>query len=468
MKEVAKYCLFFLIALVLVPGVSYSISTALIIGKGDSLKDGDTVLINVFSYSSRLSSSFAQTHKVLVVDGQFRLPASFRTNICHFTIMVPGPRLCFGLLENGDSLVVDFSNNKLVFSGRGEVKNSFRAKCTEVSNQLWKGVKLLDGTKFKLYLELSDSVFYRSFKLLDQIRPQLSQLAYKVMAADLFGIINQPYYSFKRIAIEDRPIALNDLKRYKSGLNIDSMHDATMDDNFSYSGEYIDGLISRFNFDSCTLKGRSFDFPQCYTYFKEKYSGLLREAILANLIVSNARTRNDMSRFVTDALTFFEINPDFRTIIADLDEKRRKGRNAFEFSLQDVTGRVWTMNDFKGKVVLIDYWYTGCPACPRIKPYIERYMRLYKGKEIAFISVSCDKTKEKWLSGLSEGIYTSSEATNLYSNGEGAKHAIFSYYGIDAFPSIILIDSKSKLSRQFKMPDIDGGMDLEAALNELL
>ncbi len=70
------------------------------------------------------------------------------------------------------------------------------------------------------------------------------------------------------------------------------------------------------------------------------------------------------------------------------DEKARK--MAPEFTLKDAAGKQVHLSDFKGKVVLLDFWATWCGPCNIEIPWFKEFERRYKDRGFEVLGVSMD------------------------------------------------------------------------------
>lgn len=75
-----------------------------------------------------------------------------------------------------------------------------------------------------------------------------------------------------------------------------------------------------------------------------------------------------------------------------LKESPEEGFLAPDFSLLDLGGKSVTLSDFRGRVVLLNFWATWCPPCRREIPSLKRLYQLRKDREFEIVAVSVDKT----------------------------------------------------------------------------
>lgn len=69
------------------------------------------------------------------------------------------------------------------------------------------------------------------------------------------------------------------------------------------------------------------------------------------------------------------------------ESKRLK---APEISLKDADGNTVTLADYKGKVLLINFWATWCGPCEAEIPWFVEFEQKYKGRDFAVLGISMD------------------------------------------------------------------------------
>ena len=67
------------------------------------------------------------------------------------------------------------------------------------------------------------------------------------------------------------------------------------------------------------------------------------------------------------------------------------GAPAPEFRLADLSGRTATLADYKGKVVLVDFWATWCSSCERELPDLKQVHAKFPAADFALLAVSVDE-----------------------------------------------------------------------------
>ncbi|MFI5456952.1 MAG: TlpA family protein disulfide reductase [Isosphaerales bacterium] len=67
------------------------------------------------------------------------------------------------------------------------------------------------------------------------------------------------------------------------------------------------------------------------------------------------------------------------------------GRPAPDWELKDLEGKSHAMKDYRGKVVLLDFWYRNCVWCMRAMPQVNGVARHFKGKPVALLAMNIDQ-----------------------------------------------------------------------------
>src|SRR5436189_111100 len=69
------------------------------------------------------------------------------------------------------------------------------------------------------------------------------------------------------------------------------------------------------------------------------------------------------------------------------NSSRKKAPN---FSLKDANGDAVSLADYKGKVVLVNFWATWCGPCEVEIPWFVEFEQKYKGRDFAVLGISMD------------------------------------------------------------------------------
>src|SRR6266508_2534378 len=65
-------------------------------------------------------------------------------------------------------------------------------------------------------------------------------------------------------------------------------------------------------------------------------------------------------------------------------------KRAPDFELKDSQGKLVRLSDFKGKVVLLDFWATWCGPCKAAIPWFNEFEQKYRVDGFAVLGISMD------------------------------------------------------------------------------
>src|SRR5580700_4060509 len=73
-----------------------------------------------------------------------------------------------------------------------------------------------------------------------------------------------------------------------------------------------------------------------------------------------------------------------------------RAKMAPPFSVTTLDGQRVSMDELKGKVVLIDFWATWCGPCREALPHMKDIAKKFNGQPLVILSVSLDENEQTW------------------------------------------------------------------------
>jgi len=117
--------------------------------------------------------------------------------------------------------------------------------------------------------------------------------------------------------------------------------------------------------------------------------------------------------------------------------------NAPDFTLPELEGNSLTLSDFKGKVIILNFWATWCPPCRReIPDFVELYEN-YKDRGLLIIGVNLDGGDRSLVKQFSEKYKIN------YSVVLGNVNVTEDYGGIRAIPTTFIIDREGNIREKY-------------------
>jgi len=109
------------------------------------------------------------------------------------------------------------------------------------------------------------------------------------------------------------------------------------------------------------------------------------------------------------------------------------------WQLRDINGEPISLADFKGKVVILDFWATWCPPCRKEIPGLVTLQRKYQDKGLVIIGVSLDQQGPSVVKPFMR------ELGMNYRVVMGDEKIVSDYGGIEAIPTTFIIDRQGKV-----------------------
>ncbi|MFH1759752.1 MAG: TlpA disulfide reductase family protein, partial [bacterium] len=107
--------------------------------------------------------------------------------------------------------------------------------------------------------------------------------------------------------------------------------------------------------------------------------------------------------------------------------------------VEDFNGNKVKLSDFRGKVVMLNFWATWCPPCRNEMPSIEMLLNKMKGKDFVIMAVSMGEEKDKVKKFIEDNDYT----FPIYLDKDRSASSKYSVTGI---PTTLLIDNNGSIS----------------------
>ena len=131
------------------------------------------------------------------------------------------------------------------------------------------------------------------------------------------------------------------------------------------------------------------------------------------------------------------------------------GNQAPEIAGEDVGGKPIRLSDFRGKVVLVNFWGTWCPPCRAMIPH-EREMVEHKYKDRPFVMLGVASDSAETLREFAK------ENPLPWPNIVDGNKVVSREWGVRNFPSLMLIDHKGVIRERFE----GGGPDVWTAVDK--
>ena len=399
--------------------------------------------------------NFNEVKKEALLDKKGRFKIEIPLDAPAEVTFLHGYEMTFMFLEPGDEIAVFVDTKQfdetIKYTGKGAASNNFMAQ------YFLKFIESSPEQSKAKYTRLAniDAQNYLAWK--DSLETEKRGF-YEKNAIGVTG--NFKSYFTNKISYESANEKLNypDFKKYYTQKETELPADyyqflknvRVQNDSALMMSEYLNFLHNllfyevKHTWKDAQLKEIKF-YPMKYQLAKMMLTGKAQEVILAGI------TKDALGYMpFTESVNLYS---DFKTAVKDKDllnfvaekyEKKKllaEGATAPAFSLKDTSGKTVSLQDFKGKIVYMDFWASWCGPCMKEAPYAVKLQQQFKNKDIVFLYVSTDESDEDWIKAiraknLGNGIHLLSKST---------AENVQDIYDVSGIPSYFLIGRDGKI-----------------------
>jgi peroxiredoxin len=112
------------------------------------------------------------------------------------------------------------------------------------------------------------------------------------------------------------------------------------------------------------------------------------------------------------------------------------------FTLTDLEGKPVSLSEFRGKVVVLDFWATWCPPCKREIPDFVDLQKEYGSQGVQIVGIALDEPDKVKAFARQNGMN--------YPVLLGTDDVSLRYGGIEGIPTTFIIDKSGKIVNTFE------------------
>ena len=216
--------------------------------------------------------------------------------------------------------------------------------------------------------------------------------------------------------------------------------------------EAVQSQLDSITTETYKRKRRSWSFSNRYGLAKEKLEGRVLYWFLAGEVIRGFKRDSDAFALAHRMWEEFqEINPHpeyTEAVQAALYKalKLQPGQPAPEFTLYDLDGQPVSLNQFKGQVVLLDFWASWCAPCIGDLPDLRAIKEKAADQPLVFLNLSLDTDEAAWREAIDKHEI---EGVHVRADGWGADVA--KSYQVNSLPSYYLVDSQGLIVERLRM-----------------
>jgi len=434
-----KYSIFLILLIGFTSGRFFTPErTIRICGQADFLESGDSVTLSLHQYTGRLEE-ISREYTVLVRGDSFKLTIPgcdqpqyldiYFHNRTHSALKLLLPR-------SGAEVRFGIKTNRFHFYGPSAANFSVQQDLREISAAYTRHLpKRFTPETLPAFYKDIDACAAASIRVLESRKNKIDPLLYRMVGDDIRDDAAAAKLSYLSMTCLNKSPEVQEsfctaFRKYGRPL--------------MPAGSSEQVIYQQYLADSCIFPHRKFRAHDCYVYESTHFIGDIRERLVTALFISKRHSPENLVPDMEHALGYIK-NKEFRAVLEKIKAMNTVGAVAPDFTLRDADDQPVSLKDFRGKVIMLDFWFTGCGACRSMAPVLAGLEKKYVHQPVVFISVCIDKKRTQWLASLSSHLYTSDLSVNLYTEGQGDMHPVIRNFDVRGYPTFILIDRDGKI-----------------------
>lgn len=356
------------------------------------------------------------------------------------------------MLEKGDSVNVSLKKDFFLFSGKGSAKLNCESEIYKRHydySDLF--VAAVNNGKYKYFFSTIDhkidSCFQLQLNVIEHYKNKLSGTDKNILIANCYGL---KYYTLLRGIRQSmgmsgnsamlKPVINSEAYR-KINLNLDDKISPV----FSVQAPiFVSAIFEKIRLDNFIMQNGivqlANSIQKTFMTIENQYRGLIRDKLLVLFFINYSRIPTSFN-YLKASINVCN-DGIYKKHLIDLRENLSKGSHFYDFHLPDSNGKIVNLLDFDNKVVILDFWYTGCENCINLHQAMKRIVAFYKNNpNIVFASISIDKDRQRWLNSIRTNKYVDPTGINLYTSGMGDNHPLIRSQKIIGYPTIFILKS---------------------------
>ena len=140
-----------------------------------------------------------------------------------------------------------------------------------------------------------------------------------------------------------------------------------------------------------------------------------------------------------------------------------RGQEAPEIELKDLSGKPVKLSNYRGKIVLVDFWASWCGPCRDSLPVLERLSRTYQDKGLVVLGVNIDNSADE-----AQAFLKKNKLNVSFPVVNDKEKKVAARYAPPTMPSSFIIDRSGRVHRVHEGFRSADAAKLEAELKALL